>query len=62
MARKKKEPLKVFNGTLDVTEKDIARQNYYRLLGEQSARNIDNVIQAPQHRSLVSKILSAIGI
>jgi len=60
MARKKKEPLKVFNAVHDITEKDIARQNYYKLLGEQSARNISNVIQAPQHRSLVSRVLSAI--
>lgn len=34
------EPLKVFNGILDITEKDIARQNYYRLLANQSARNL----------------------
>ncbi len=59
MARKKKkeEPLKIFNGVLDITEKDIARQNYYRLLAEQSARNISNVIQAPR-RGLFSKLFN----
>ena len=61
MARKKKEPLKVFNGVLDITEKDIARQNYYRLLAEQSARNISRIIHTPQ-RGIVGKLLSAIGI
>ncbi len=62
MARKKKEPLKVFDATRDLTEKDIARQNYYRLLGEQSARNIDRIINPPRQIGFVGKLLSAIGI
>lgn len=58
MARKKKEPLTIWDATRDITEKDIARQNYYRLLSEQSARNISRIIHTPQ-RGIVDKLLAA---
>jgi hypothetical protein len=34
------QPIKVIDGTHDITEKDLARQNYYRLLTEQAAWNL----------------------
>ena len=40
MGRKKKQPVLLFDGTKDVTEKDIARQQYERLMAEQALWNI----------------------
>jgi len=40
MKKSSKQPIKAYNAVNDITEKDLARQNYYRLQAEQSAWNL----------------------
>lgn len=37
--RTRKRPMLIFNGVKDITDVDIARQNYYRLMQEQAVWN-----------------------
>ena len=57
MARKRKKPIMIFDGTRDVTEKDVARQKYYELLADQEAWNLTKHSKVSLLVKLINKIL-----
>jgi len=57
MARKRKQPTIIFDGTRDFTEKDAARQKYYELLADQEAWNLTKHSKVSVLVKLISKIL-----